>query len=847
MKNRIILLLTVFFLIVSSFSVTADTDMLDAFGITGEHSVSEPMKRIEFMKIISSVLPDIGTENEVGFEDTDNLSDDKEGLNAVRKLHAYGIIKGNGSNELMPDEQISEIDAVTMLIRLLGYESAAASSGYPEGYINTATHIGLFKGVSGNNNERIYDIICNALDITVMEQKNWGEDVNYEISEDKTVMNSLLKIETYNGILYSVGNFALSDSHSVYEGKAKIGNFVFEISPEWQLKLQEYIGQSVKIYYKENLETGNYDLVYFKGKADFQTKEILLKDIISIDGNVITYSINDADIRKITTEKAPYIIYNGRPVNSIGNLSKTGKIMLKGNDGKYSVIVIENYYTAVLNNVAEIEGKIFTDNKSHPIIDYKKAESLNIYNENKEKITLEELSNKDVLSVLESRDGLAVTIFKSSETVFGKITEVNLNGYEESSLNISGVTYGLTEEFFSIFANTANYLDITTDFYLDIFGNVAYMAEKGQYDAQIGYLIAFKSGKNTLDNPAVKIFTLNSKVENIDIEEEKFKSDGNAVDCKQFFSNLKMPCLVSYKLNKNGLLCEIEPAASSPEDGLYKFSLTTSGTYRTAPRSFDNSVICSQNTKVFVVPEDDSQDVLSSDYYSIENLGIFLNTYTYSNLNFYSTDKNALTSNYIVYKKSTSSSYDYSSTPMMFDKVVKSINSAGETVDEIYVYKNGVPTSYFGKSGTDLSRTNVTVNNTAIPLTVLEKGDIIRLGTNVLNEIGNIQLLYDRSEDKYMYSANPYKPSTTYKICAGVVTRMQDNIIEVYYKNTNSYEYYDIGDSGIVAFSETDGRKNIYTGSSESFVIKDEEHFPENPSKVFIFSSGNVPSCVYLY
>ena len=184
----------------------------------------------------------------------------------------------------------------------------------------------------------------------------------------------------------------------------------------------------------------------------------------------------------------------------------------------------------------------------------------------------------------------------------------------------------------------------------------------------------------------------------------------------------------------------------------------------------------------------------------------------------------------------------------MVDKVVKSMNPNGEIVDEIYVYSDGALTSYQGKPGIDLSQTNLTVGNAQIPLTKLEKGDIVRLGSTIQNEIGGIQMVYDCSEENgYYHTANPYSLLASYKFCFGTVTKIDGDIIEVYFDKSASYEYYNINGTKVVSYNNENGENKIRTGTEDSFIIKDEEHFSTAASKVFIFSSGSVPKCIYLY
>lgn len=851
LKKNFLIVLTVFLLVFQMIAVSADTDMMNAFGIPVDESGSDAMTRMEFMQIISSVLPmDTGVNDaEIPFTDLENYQENTQALTAVTKLYACGIIRGNSKNELLPDQKIGETEAVTMLVRLLGYEQAATSQPYPDGYLNTAGRIGLYQNVTETQQkERLYALFCNALEIAVMEQTHWGADINYEIVQEKTILNSLMKIETYTGKITAIGECALSASYSAPEGQARIGDFLFDITDELALDLKANLGQSATVYYRENEENQRNTLIYFKAKTMLQTKEIPLESITSFVGNTLRYLETNETEKTIFIQGAPYIVYNNRPVSFLPSLGQTGTLKLLGNAGNYEVIIIEDYDTAMVKSVSLYENTIHLEQNTRRLISLDDIQEVRIYDEACKPISLEDISESDVLSILESSDGSCFVIYKSSRSVYGKVTQVSLGNYRESVFTISGIEYGLTEEFFASLSGEAEYLNMIADFHLDRFGKVANVSKSNHNGLKIGYLVASKNAASSFENPEFRIFTQASEMKDFEVNAEKFTANGISQNFGTYIASLQLPCLVSYETNSKGLITGINEASTTRTDGLYRFNQTTSGTYRSAVHSFGNSVICSPEATVFVVPEESAADALDESYYSIESLGSFSNSYNYSDLKFYATSENALTANIVVYTKSTGGLFDHTSVPVMVDKVVTAVNSQGEVVDKIYVYNDGVLTSYFGKAGVDLNLTNRTVNGAQISVTNVEQGDIVRLGFTAQNEIGGVQLVYDCSATNgYYHSANPYSLSTSYKICFGTVTKTDGDIIEVYFDHNSSYEYYNISNTKVVSYYNENGKRGIRTGTEDTFIIKDQQQFATDVSKVFIFSSSGVPKCIYLY
>jgi len=102
-----------------------------------------------------------------------------------------GIVNGIGNNLFAPEAPVKYEEAITMIVRALGYEPAAkAKGGYPYGYIIVANEVGLLddvKGVQGLPAVRgvVAQIADNALEIPLMIQVGFGTDAKYVVSGSK--------------------------------------------------------------------------------------------------------------------------------------------------------------------------------------------------------------------------------------------------------------------------------------------------------------------------------------------------------------------------------------------------------------------------------------------------------------------------------------------------------------------------------------------------------------------------------------------------------------------------------------------------------------------------------------
>ncbi len=126
----------------------------------------------------------------------------------INLASARGIIVGYSDGTFKPEDQVTYSEAITMLIRLLGYEPALNSNEWPSNYLTKASEIGLTLGVKFNYNDPakrgVVSILSNkALDIDLM-------DLAEVTSGDQT-----WKITDYTLLTKYLNVFELEDAYVV--------------------------------------------------------------------------------------------------------------------------------------------------------------------------------------------------------------------------------------------------------------------------------------------------------------------------------------------------------------------------------------------------------------------------------------------------------------------------------------------------------------------------------------------------------------------------------------------------------------------------------------------------------
>ncbi len=117
---------------------------------------------------------------------------------AINVASRLGYIEGHGNGMFGPAEKITYEQAVTMIVRALGYKPAAEDKGgYPIGYLVVAEqdldlddNVTAFQGVASTRGA-VFQLLDNALTVDMMEQVGYGDDKEYKVKEGKTLLGQL--------------------------------------------------------------------------------------------------------------------------------------------------------------------------------------------------------------------------------------------------------------------------------------------------------------------------------------------------------------------------------------------------------------------------------------------------------------------------------------------------------------------------------------------------------------------------------------------------------------------------------------------------------------------------------
>lgn len=103
------------------------------------------------------------------------------------------LISGVGDGRFLPDDNISLAEAVTILLRALGYTSREAGAVWPQGYMDLAKSIGLLDGLDVGSSTHINRgqaarLFVNALSCKNKEGKPYYTTIGQVVDEKKTII-----------------------------------------------------------------------------------------------------------------------------------------------------------------------------------------------------------------------------------------------------------------------------------------------------------------------------------------------------------------------------------------------------------------------------------------------------------------------------------------------------------------------------------------------------------------------------------------------------------------------------------------------------------------------------------
>ena len=464
-----------------------------------------------------------------------------------------GIVNGDYNNNYNPDNIVTMPEVITVAVNALGYTTHAnAFGGYPTGYYEIARQVGISKGVDMSvtpiTSEVVAKIIYNALFADSVAIKYISNDgMSVEIQKNSNYLSSRMNIYEYDAIITDNGLSSLNGSTMGDTERVVIEDFTTGRKLTAFVNGTDagnYLGYRVKIYIKDNEETGRYEVIYVAPHSKTNVVTLYTKDIVNSTANYIEYEENPNNLtpKKYSFGDAlPKVIFNGKKYidKTVDQLiPQDGIVTLIDNDGnnQYEVVNILSFnyvdgdYNAAARNI--IVDSVITNETSEYIgCRFNPANSLRIDKDtadyrfiiNEEKASMESLMPMDVVSVAECPELVDGKKFYYLVVANNIVTGTVSGTSSPDGINMSdGKEYKLSSSITDIKPAYINRIVMGENkLYLDVTGKIAYVNATTMSAKNYAYLInvAKKSAgddyviaKILNKDGAIETLTLNSKV-----------------------------------------------------------------------------------------------------------------------------------------------------------------------------------------------------------------------------------------------------------------------------------------------------------------------------------------------
>lgn len=686
---------------------------------------------------------------------------------AVNMLHTLNVVKGTGMGLFNPDSPVLYRDALTLTVRLLGYEVIAEGmGGYPGGYFLSASQNNITNGISlgteeAVNGKTLVRLLFNALNVQVMAQESYNNTGEIKLRSGETLLASVYNVYKTEGIITANQYTGLgSASEAAAENSVVIGGFIYSAG---DTDISDKLGARVSFYYEDKLAYESLsEIIYYEyyNKDDKYHLNVAAEKITDAANYTIKYDESYGNSRTLSFNGNTYVIFNGiaYPGYSYSDLMpKMGGLTLTDNnsDGIYDVISVTSLTDYTVASVSSAFSKISVDNRDD--FDFAASDVEYIIIKENKQVDYSQIYVNDVISVGESKDGSLVKIYASTASVTGTVTEIG----EEDGIDyvaIDGARYPLSP--------TAAYSPVFGDygtFYINSFGAVS---DKSTADTneQFGYLIKigysgvldkeykFKiltSRGITAYDPA-KTLTLNG-TDGLEPEEAATHNDLWTNGAKDEDGIVTEQQLIKFKTNAEGKLTHIytytDNTAQTDRKDKYdtEFTLDAKGsrvTYRSGNRALGTRYLVNASTIIFEAPEIAS---FSDDSFTSYNISRLTHDKEYSGVEFYSTNYENITGAVVMRSATKSAGKIPNYQESVIVTKVTIISEEGLQGTKIYGVLKGAEREYkcFDNSVGDYDPNY----GNGVMLTQLKPGDVVQLSVGNDGNVDQMRLLFRKSGD----------------------------------------------------------------------------------------------------
>ena len=694
--------------------------------------------------------------------------------NAIAFAAMQGIMVGTGPDRFEPERELTNQEALNVLVNLLGYKvQAQMQGGYPNGYLQTAAQIGL---VTGSPEEpitkgKLAALLAKTLDSDLMQTSIVNGGIHYAVVQDCTVLSEIMGITKITGQIKQNGVTSLTGESDLAPEGLQVENTRL-LTTEQTAYAAEWIGRNVDCYYKSQDTEDEYTVVYCALSEKDASVTFPIGDFISYDGTKITYETETKNISKPILNGA-YVIYNGLAMGELPSTyfdyeDGTVTLVASDNGSQYDIVIIngyENWYVSSVDTT-DADSVILTNKIKDSRPDTDDVQLALPYEDFGKTISIVD-KNGAAMELDQLTPNMAVDVSRNGNVIRLRVSEDRINDFkiqsidtEEGILSDGELEYKLSQDFLDCTEREQYQVGQTYTLCLNSFDRIVWMEGAGTDDSvRFGYVMNFKNYEEE-EKIVAKICTADKTFQNFYLADKIKLSDNRGNDNKRVealnvFGILREfdNSVIRYKLNSEDVITEIElpldpDVKTNKLDRLYTMVISDESnkanySYSQNQYTFGAKVfISAAGTQVLSVPADITDQ---SKYRFISPDDITNGEW---NFKAYGTNKRSVLAKFLCLSGSVSTALGDQNYPVVVTDVDTLLDENDEIVTKISIFRQGKDGVIYDSAENDFVHKALprTLNqNTAAEddYLTISPGDIIRVATDSSGYISFVEMLFD--------------------------------------------------------------------------------------------------------
>jgi len=433
----------------------------------------------------------------------------------VALANRMGWLVGDHLGAFRPNNLVTFEQAVTTLVRVLGYGSnARGRGGFPMGYLVVATELGLLdglrmEGTNALNRGEMALLMYNALNIEMQVRVMFGNQFMYE--RRGTFLAEQHNIFTRQGVVQGAHFTSMFAGLNLNADEAVIDGVTFYIG---NTNPRAYLGMHVEAYYRMDRNTGDRTLVNIIGATNRnRITKVYADEIINYSDRRLEYDPGMGMSRTVNIPSTAILIFNGMLVESYNQSlirdMDMGHITLIDNtgNGQIDVAVIISQVNYVVDMVHPTYlfitdkfglPRLYVNTERNPDLRFTMTDMAGAV------LRPDHANEWSVITTEISLCGNVINMVLSNRTIEGSIDEISTIG-RWTYVTIGGNSFRLVG---GAAARNFNVGDVGM-FFLDIHGHIA-AADTARNDPMTwGYIIDIELHPGLQPRAYARVFTEN--------------------------------------------------------------------------------------------------------------------------------------------------------------------------------------------------------------------------------------------------------------------------------------------------------------------------------------------------